>query len=106
MLRIERQESISTRHLEVGETETRGHRATDQGIEARTPDRGPEPTTCLDDGLKAFPRLGTAAQLNRGILTRRIDDMDGQGRAVVEVPDLILLEAVQRGEVGPFQEEV
>src|SRR5262249_30501746 len=106
MLRVEAAQLLAGGHLEVGEVEAGGDGAAGQRERVRLLDGRAEEVAGRDDRLGGLPAVEVAADAEGGGVAQGVDDVDGDRGAGVGVPDLVLADAVQRGEVLAAEEEV
>lgn len=105
VLRILSNEPGAVRQFEVGEFETWRDRATDQSVFTDLIQTGAEPVPRGHHTLKLFTRFGILAQLHRAVIPGGIDDMNEQGVAGIEMPDLICSQAMKSRKIFSSQQE-
>jgi hypothetical protein len=106
MLRVLLQELCTARHFKIAEVEARGDRTADQSIGASVIQGRTEQPTGFDNGQQSFASLDVSSQLQGRVVASQVDHVDGQRGAVVEMPQLVLLDKMEGREICFVQKKL
>jgi len=93
-------------HLEIAEVKAGRNRAADERVRVRPFQTGAKPVSPGYHTLQLFVCFGVLPQSDHAVIAVRIDTMNEQRCAGIEMPYLVASQAVQRGKISACQQKV